>query len=1039
MAHDFTSTIEDEVNRASLSVIDLIQVNFGAGIERRWSTVRIPASAAPNLTGEYEPRLVSLGSRRWSVGADDDSVSLVLGNADDEIRNFARSYGLDIFEGAKVRHHRLFPSIKEVYFDYWVGKGSSMRFEELTGKWEVRFGLAALKQRALRRYQRNCPHVFAGGLGSDCPYKPTKGYGIPRPVLFGDAALGTNNNRLVDATANIFEGVHPGLLVYNRSRNCVSEIIQVTSSNQLELTDPVKGAGTDSVAGWQAGDKYVVGPPYTSCEKTATACNVRGMFGPTNGNVEGVMDERKYFGGFNDVANVVFQGKRPEDGSRFVRNTLGNNSFDGQPIPVIFGTTKIFGIEALAHTNEGRFQGGIFVLCEGQILDISNVVVNERLPDDVGVGLATSRIKDRGVGDADASVAVEDSFIKYGVWYPRGIDDSRVMDVPAELQKYVAKHVRGLYGARSAVAVRHGNRIIDRYSWVGMGGRIQVTNPHLFVDGNGGGVSLHGLAAVRIRIDTNEDDDSVLNGDFLVHGLLTPLHSQMPYNVGRDSIYNLPKSPADSIEKYTAYPNVVQAAYAFLTNTRWGAGLSPALLDIDSFVRESNYCEEDVDDTAFAARTKFDGYVNLVPAWKVPQLDANSWFFSESITTQNQNSDFDPENFGHSLVNRTITFNPHTPGRAFTATILAAFFVKNPVISTIDSLAPGGNDPNNPEESQHPIVTLRPSIFDEVDNPYTAEASGFVVRIDEQVPQPGTPFIISGGHLARYKANGMLADDISAVEMLQSILDNCHGIFRTTKGKLEIIIKKELSPTEIEDILSNRLFTDRGSNRNILQSNNTSTVRVWREDTEDIINSYSVEFLDSSRDYKTSRLVIYDDAAQIRAATRLGELGDRRQISESVKLVLTSDIGQAKRLLALRAREEIIQNLFCSFSTSLKQGMQIEPGDIIAVDSNEIIGSFNVSILGEDVVFGDSFLFRVTEKVESDAYTINFTCKLHVNGIYSDIVRDYGDFSQIFSTSAQKAGIVAFAKPETPEESTYIDQYGFPQSQIRVKVTFPDL
>ena len=166
MPLELPPNIDAEVQKAHLSVIDLIQIDFGNGLERRWSTVHVPASLAPNLSGNYEPRLMSIGNRRWSIGADDDSVTLVAGNTDDAISDFVRSYGIDVFDGAKVRHHRLFPGIQEVYEDYWVGKGAGLRFEELTVSWDVRFGLGALRQRALRRFQRSCPHVFAGGPDS---------------------------------------------------------------------------------------------------------------------------------------------------------------------------------------------------------------------------------------------------------------------------------------------------------------------------------------------------------------------------------------------------------------------------------------------------------------------------------------------------------------------------------------------------------------------------------------------------------------------------------------------------------------------------------------------------------------------------------------------------------------------------------------------------------------------------------------------------------------------------------------------------------
>ena len=57
-----------------------------------------------------------------------------------------------------------------------------------------------------------------------------------------------------------------------------------------------------------------------------------------------------------------------------------------------------------------------------------------------------------------------------------------------------------------------------------------VNNPYLFADATGGGLSLHGLCGVRIRIETNQDIKSTLTGDFTISGLLTPLPAGMPSN-----------------------------------------------------------------------------------------------------------------------------------------------------------------------------------------------------------------------------------------------------------------------------------------------------------------------------------------------------------------------------------------------------------------------------------------------------------------------------------------------------------------------------
>ena len=320
----------------------------------------------------------------------------------------------------------------------------------------------------------------------------------------------------------------------------------------------------------------------------------------------------------------------------------------------------------------------------------------------------------------------------------------------------------------------------------------------------------------------------------------------------------------------------------------------------------------------------------------------------------------------------------------------------------------------------------------------TQAKAGYLITLDRRVPDPATHFVISD-KTKRYKANGALADDTTAAEMFQSILDNCHAIFRMNAGQVEVIIKKALSDDEIQTIIAEHLFTDRGTKRNIIYGDDgISSIRVWRNSTEDVVNGYSVEFPDDSREYHISIVTVYDDAAQVRAAAKLSETGDRRKITESVQLALTSNIDQATRILALRAREAIIQNLFCSFRTSLKNGMRVQPGDIIAVDSDAIVGLFNTQLHFDDVSFGDAFLFRVMEKTESSAYVIELTCQLHINSIYTDGIRDFGDLFAVALTSTPRIGIATNVVPLDPEENTFVDSDGRTKSQIRVGVTYPN-
>ena len=219
-----------------------------------------------------------------------------------------------------------------------------------------------------------------------------------------------------------------------------------------------------------------------------------------------------------------------------------------------------------------------------------------------------------------------------------------------------------------------------------------------------------------------------------------------------------------------------------------------------------------------------------------------------------------------------MTFSPRSSGEVYKAYIQSAVFYEE--ICDVDDV-------------------------EDDDCPDVGRLSGYLITLDRKAPNPGTAFTISKAN-KRYKANGSLTDDTTAVEMFQSILDNCHGIFRMNAAQIEVIIKKALSDSEIDTIINEHLFTDRGTKRNIIYNEaGKSTIRVWRENTEDVVNGYSVEFPDDSRDYHTSVVTVYDDTAQTRAATKLSEHGDRRKLTESAQLILTSNIDQATRILAL--------------------------------------------------------------------------------------------------------------------------------------------
>ena len=1002
-----TPNIEGEIESASVSVIDLIEVDLGLGYKKRWSNRQVDFSwVAGQLDGDYEARILSISERRWSLGPDDDSVTLLIGNADGAISRMSQEFGIDIFEGAKVRLHRLFPAIKEVYKNYWVGTGEPIVISEGAVEWAITFGISRLKRRFGRQSEFNCPHVFAGGLSSDCPYSLDNGIGEPEKRIVALASAGTSNNRIV-VSGGTFQTnmVGTGWYVFSREGNAYAKVRSVDSQTQLSINFLVNGEGGRP---FRSGDYASYWATFSRLyrERTLLVAKRGECLGKHGGNTTGSGDKRRYYGGNAESARVRFSGRIPKKesggGNRFTRTALGNDSISGDVVPVVFGFYRIHDVPSIYHAPAGDFQHGLFILCEGEIVDFKVLDVNGFLPDD-------NRPRDL---DSLNEIISNDSYIKWGTWAPGGIDDSSAVDINS------AKRVRQAIGRRKSVAIKSGNKIIDTYG----NGRDHARvygHPYLFNTGEGDGTSQHGLVVGRIRIETQEDIQTALTGSFDIYGLLVPLPPGMRNNVGDWSPYNL--TVEGTTLRYTPTPNPIQAAYALLTNERWGAGLPSSSINIDGAIRESNYCEERVESVDSADTV-------IIGAVGAPYVGARGSIQRPSIFLGNV---LEPTS---SLVGRTITFNKGW-ANAFQATIISNTLYEVVQRDNASYEDGGGHYPYGVNPYPYGGGSAQqgpPGNWVQLDRPFPVGRR----------PTEGRIFEIGGGRtVKRFKANGALADHVPIPDMLQTVLDNCNGTYRTNGDKLEFIIKKELSPTEIDAIVSAGVFTDRGTKRNIIRTSNgsgESTMQVWRDLDTDIGNFFSVTFRDRARSFQESIVTVTNDEAQQRASKLFGEDG-REKIEAQVELALTTSRDQAARLLALRARELYIQNMYCSFETSIKRGMRTQPGDIIAVDSEVISSLFNISPAGRSVTVGNAFLFRILEKVETGTFTIKLTCKVHINSIYSDHATDFVQFfSPIIAQREKGVGPAQFT-PLPATESVIVHPDGAPRSIISVGVTYPNL
>lgn len=1002
----FSSEIEDEVEAAETGVVDLIEVDLGLGFKKFWSTTNVAIDwVITEFGSKFEARLISIGDRRWNLGLNDDTLSLTIGNADKALSRIAQEFGIDIFEGAKVKHHRLFTSIKEIYRDYWVGEGLPMQWSEGECTWDITFGIASFKQKFGRKIEFTCPHVFAGGQTSDCPYHPEgASIGIPEPKVVATAGTNTTTSK-VDGAVGL-SAVSIGWIVFNRTKNSYYRVTALVDDTEISVVFTNFGEGGSNAL--DPNDKLFIGPPFTECAKTPEECQERGMYGKYQGHpgpaLNGFGTKLRYFGGAAASSFVSFTGRLPNpqqkfghgSATRFSRTSANNDSLEGTTIPVVFGRYVLRDVPSIFVAPAGRFQHGYFILCEGEIFDFHVLGVNGTFHPDNNAPRELDTLTEQ---------LRNDSFIKWGVWFQNtgvGVNDNRA-GVSADL----AKQIRQSIGQRRALGVSSGNKILDTY------GDGTHGNPYLFSHAEGDGVSPHGLVSARIRIDTDQDNKTTLTADFSVTGLLVALPEGMPRNQLEISALSFTgltiPTGTPSVIDYTLQPNPIQVAFELLKNRRWGAGIPESKIDIPSVILESSFCEENIGLIKSSGRV-VTGMVDETSA-DCAGTPTRTWVVT------------DLEEISGSLVGKLIRFNKDND-KSFVATVTENLFFNRMFNADLEAFDPGCPT----------LSVLPPGGF-----------SATLIGLDIEFPVGKVPVnndtfqVLSGHQIKRFKANGIIGNDAPIPDILQDVLDNCNGTFRSNGDKIEFLIRKKLSATEIDTVISDGIFTDRGVKRNIIRNDGVSTMRVWREDEKTIGNFFTVDFQDSEREYQTSRVAVFNDAAQKKAAKLFGDTDGRLKIPDGVNLILTTSKDQAARLLALRARELFIQNLFCEFETSLKRGMKALPGDIIAVDSETIAAHFNGQLLDKDVAVGNSFLFRILEKRETSIYSIGFKCQVHVNPIYEDFATDFTQFFSPDIAQRERSALPAPTIPLTPTERVVVNSDNTVRSVLTVKVTYPDL
>jgi hypothetical protein len=648
--------------------------------------------------------------------------------------------------------------------------------------------------------------------------------------------------------------------------------------------------------------------PYTSCGKHKADCIARKMFG-ANPYASAATIARRFFTGLlmpparTIAGNVADKRSFGRKGKAFARDVLGNESLMGKAIPVVFGNTRIPDLLKLsASFDAGRFVWALCLVSEGRCHYVH--------PSDVtGDDLPAD-----DVNMASADVPPTESLMIWGA-------NNNIASVGPYLGGDVLANGDGTYpDSEDPVAQTEINQIAgaigQRRSLAAQRGVFQDTylsNPYIYNTSDGDGLSLSGLCAILLRIDydrtgkTKSEDPKVAAS---VMGVLC----------------RVPK--ADGSVSYTANPNPIDVAFHMLINTRYGAGVSVDELDLTQWQAESDYCEESVISSQSLQVPSTGTITKAAGDWNVTLAASQKHFlFIDAITTD------------VNLVGATITVA--TAGGSVERTIASSRLEYN---DRFDGDA-------DPIPSDLWNVT---GLWVEVSEVFPAD----------KLPDAGDTYVLSGAYgnlVTRFKFDGFLSESKPAGELLQAILDNCNGTFIQAGGKIRPVIRKAVSLATVDTL---PLITDKGTTPNILWRDGVTTLKV--RPTKDRFNTVKIKFLDREERFLQQEYEFYDEAAQVRASTLLGEIGKRIVLPQDRDLIGTASKDQAARLatLLLRENEYVIE-----WEMSLQDAEELNPvEDVRRIQSDQLISTVQY--------------VRIMEIEETSAFTAKIIGHAYFNEFY---------------------------------------------------------
>jgi len=964
MARTLLSAVETELAKPSIRILELVDINFGNGFEISIANQTVQNSASHNGR-TYVARVSEIGPLPFTVGAEDDETEIVLDNTSLYFTNLVNQ-GIVLEEG-KVKIHRLFPDLlppNNVVADYWHGRVTSYVLKEGTCTMKLSYGFVGLEQRALRRYEHTCNNLFADDL--HCPYAPLTGKGLPDNQVSGTATGGTSTT-LVDTGKNfVTAGVENGWQVFVKAGKKIIGTITNVATTTLTI-DLWRNDGTASASVPASGNAYIVGPAFSSCDFSKSACIARGMFGPNNTQASAVLNtnERRYFIGLLQPADVRFSGKEFKDerakGPKFFgRLAKANRSLSGAVVPAVFGTFKLRELDLIGAAAAGGFMHGLFSAGEGRIWFMGFPLMDDIGPDNVDqTGLAEK----------------QDSLIEWGIEIAG--NDTIAGDLTLDQQKQAV-------GSREARAIFRVESI-DTYK----------DNPFLINDSSGDGISPAGQALIRLRTEPpgGAKVDATPIASAVVIGLMTKM---------------IPGETAQfddrGVTDYTAFPNHIQVFYHLLRNTRYGAGRDDIDIDLSACISESAYSQALIGGTqSHVARVT--GTVALGPDDSLITPQSKSVIWISDVGRE-------AKDWGGGIFATTQS------GKEFAARIVSVAIIEDMSDFLFEYFTQGGGTfvPIAGEVGKSGVLLSIFPAFPAGKIPTT----GDTYRITTAVGGGG------GGLIRRFKANGVLADDMSVKEMLQSVLDNCVGTFVQNDGKISPIIRKAVNLNTVAGL---DIFTDKGTKRNVVRVNGESTMEFIPDPIDQTVNSVAVEFVDAASDFRVVTLIIRNQAAQERAGKVFGEKRrDKRE--KPLSLNLTTNRDQAARIGAIILRERGPlpngrPNGIIRWVSPIHDAIELQPvKDVRAVASDHIPNYIQfVRIM------------KITDN--PDKMTVTIEARPHYNQFYDDTTKDLG--TEIFpvDTSFPTDEIPFPVRIETVTEAFIKDREGVEHEQLTVKFTLP--